>query len=60
VNGFWWTPTQADWRMASARYSRTKTTAGVSGANGRRAVEEKFNWNNVAAYTEGVYQVALR
>ena len=30
------------------------------GANGRRAVEEKFNWNNVAAYTEGVYQVALR
>jgi glycogen(starch) synthase len=30
------------------------------GANGRRAVVEKFNWNNVAAYTEGVYQVALR
>src|SRR5512143_1305678 len=30
------------------------------GANGRRAVEEKFNWNNVAAYTDGVYQVALR
>ena len=30
------------------------------GANGRRAVEEKFNWDNVAAYTEGVYQVVLR
>ena len=30
------------------------------GADGRRAVEEKFNWNNVAAYTEGVYQVALQ
>src|SRR5512133_1666489 len=30
------------------------------GANGRRAVEEQFNWNNVAAYTEGVYRVALR
>ncbi len=30
------------------------------GTDGRRAVEEKFNWNNVAAYTEGVYQVALR
>jgi glycosyltransferase involved in cell wall biosynthesis len=30
------------------------------GANGRRAVEDKFNWNNVAAYTEGVYQVALQ
>src|SRR5512147_683852 len=30
------------------------------GANGRRAVEEKFNWNNVAAYTDGVYRVALR
>ena len=29
------------------------------GANGRRAVEEKFNWDNVAAYTEGVYYVAL-
>ncbi len=29
------------------------------GANGRRAVEEKFNWDNVAAYTEGVYHVAL-
>ena len=27
------------------------------GANGRRAVEEKFNWDTVAAYTEGVYQV---
>ena len=30
------------------------------GANGRRAVEEKFNWDNVAAYTEGVYQVVAR
>jgi glycosyltransferase involved in cell wall biosynthesis len=29
------------------------------GTNGRRAVEEKFNWDNVAAYTEGVYHVAL-
>ncbi|MCU0838425.1 MAG: glycosyltransferase family 4 protein [Rhodospirillales bacterium] len=29
------------------------------GANGRRAVEDKFNWDNVAAYTEGVYHVAL-
>ncbi len=27
------------------------------GANGRRAVEEKFNWDNVAAYTEGVYHI---
>ncbi len=30
------------------------------GLNGRRAVEERFNWDNVAAYTEGVYHVALR
>lgn len=30
------------------------------GANGRRAVEEKFNWDNVAAYTEGVYQIVVR
>ncbi|MFO1371995.1 MAG: glycosyltransferase family 4 protein [Candidatus Competibacteraceae bacterium] len=30
------------------------------GANGRRAVEEKFNWDNVAAYTEGVYHVVVR
>jgi len=30
------------------------------GANGRRAVEDKFNWDTIAAYTEGVYQVALR
>jgi len=30
------------------------------GANGRRAVEEQFNWDNVAAYTEGVYHVALK
>ena len=30
------------------------------GANGRRAVEDKFNWDNIAAYTEGVYHVALR
>ena len=30
------------------------------GANGRRAVEDTFHWNNVAAFTEGVYQVALR
>jgi glycosyltransferase involved in cell wall biosynthesis len=29
------------------------------GANGRRAVEDKFNWNNVAAYTEGVYESVL-
>lgn len=26
------------------------------GANGRKAVEEEYNWDNVAAYTEGVYQ----
>jgi len=30
------------------------------GANGRKAVEDKYNWDTVAAYTEGVYQVALR
>jgi glycogen(starch) synthase len=30
------------------------------GANGRRAVEEEFNWDTIAGYTEGVYQVALR
>jgi glycosyltransferase involved in cell wall biosynthesis len=30
------------------------------GANGRRAVEEKFNWDTIASYTEGVYHVALR
>jgi glycosyltransferase involved in cell wall biosynthesis len=29
------------------------------GANGRRAVEDKFNWDNIAAYTEGVYHVAV-
>lgn len=29
------------------------------GANGRRAVEDKFNWDTVAAYTEGVYQVVV-
>ena len=29
------------------------------GNNGRRAVEERYNWDNVAAYTEGVYNVAL-
>jgi glycosyltransferase involved in cell wall biosynthesis len=30
------------------------------GANGRRAVEDKFNWDTIAGYTEGVYHVALR
>lgn len=29
------------------------------GANGRRAVEDKYNWDTIAAYTEGVYQAAL-
>lgn len=29
------------------------------GANGRRAVEEKFNWDTVADYTEGVYRAVL-
>ena len=29
------------------------------GANGRKAVEDKFNWDTIAGYTEGVYQVAL-
>jgi glycosyltransferase involved in cell wall biosynthesis len=29
------------------------------GRNGRVAVEDKFNWNTVAGYTEGVYQAAL-
>jgi len=29
------------------------------GANGRRAVEDRFNWDNVAAYTEGVYNAVL-
>jgi glycosyltransferase involved in cell wall biosynthesis len=30
------------------------------GANGRRAVEEQFNWDTIAAYTEGVYQMVAR
>jgi len=30
------------------------------GANGRKAVEDKYNWDTVASYTEGVYQVALQ
>ena len=29
------------------------------GRNGRVAVEDKFNWDTVAAYTEGVYNAAL-
>ena len=29
------------------------------GHNGRVAVEDRFNWNNVASYTEGVYHAAL-
>ncbi len=29
------------------------------GRNGRIAVEEKFNWDTVASYTEGVYNAAL-
>jgi glycosyltransferase involved in cell wall biosynthesis len=29
------------------------------GANGRKAVEEKYNWDTIAEYTEGVYNTAL-
>jgi glycosyltransferase involved in cell wall biosynthesis len=29
------------------------------GSNGRRAVEEKYNWDTIAGYTEGVYNYAL-
>lgn len=29
------------------------------GRNGRVAVENEFNWNNIAGYTEGVYHAAL-
>ena len=29
------------------------------GANGRKACEDMFNWDNVASYTEGVYQFML-
>jgi glycosyltransferase involved in cell wall biosynthesis len=29
------------------------------GSNGRRAVEEKFNWDNIAGYTEGVYYAVI-
>ena len=29
------------------------------GANGRKACEDMFNWDNVVAYTEGVYQYVL-
>lgn len=29
------------------------------GANGRKACEDMFNWDNVANYTEGVYQYML-
>jgi glycosyltransferase involved in cell wall biosynthesis len=29
------------------------------GANGRRAVEDRFHWDNVAAFTEGVYHATL-
>lgn len=28
------------------------------GGNGRRAVEDRFNWDNIASYTEGVYHMA--
>jgi len=29
------------------------------GANGRKAVEDEYNWDKVAEYTHGVYDVAL-
>lgn len=29
------------------------------GLNGRKAVEEKYNWDTIAGYTEGVYHLAL-
>lgn len=29
------------------------------GQNGRKAVEDRYNWDNVAAYTEGVYQTVV-
>jgi glycosyltransferase involved in cell wall biosynthesis len=29
------------------------------GANGRRAVEEMFHWDNIASFTEGVYTATL-
>ena len=29
------------------------------GANGRKACEDMFNWDNVTSYTEGVYQYVL-
>ncbi len=29
------------------------------GANGRKAVEDQFNWDRVSEYTEGVYQFTL-
>ncbi len=29
------------------------------GANGRRAVEEEYNWDKIAEYTEGVYNALL-
>lgn len=29
------------------------------GANGRKACEDMFNWDNIASYTEGVYQFML-
>ncbi len=29
------------------------------GANGRKACEDMFNWDNIAAYTEGVYHYML-
>jgi glycosyltransferase involved in cell wall biosynthesis len=30
------------------------------GVNGRRAVEDMFHWDNVAAFTENVYQAVLQ
>ena len=30
------------------------------GANGRKAVEQEYNWDKVAEYTEGVFAAALR
>lgn len=29
------------------------------GANGRKAVEDKYNWDTIAEYTEGVYNLAV-
>lgn len=59
VNGFLVDPTPAGLAFGISSLLANHEHCRWLGRNGRRAVEQVYNWDTVAGYTEGVYNFAM-